>query len=414
MPTTNVLLLRPDEDGTRWMRPCLTAAGYAVEEAPPGAEVLARAESVHVLVLAISPRHAFVRDLIAAFRDAAPDARVVIACGEGLEGLSEDDLRTLDIEGVMRTADGPLALSMWVRAAARAWRSRSREARRREAWSALLEIAAELPSAGGAEDVLRSVVSRLDRLMGPDLRARFLEQTDPWALASIGNLGLKALPEGDVLPLLEALAAQALEMHRLRDRMAEDDLTGALTRETFYKHATAAIQTVGREGGQFAVAVFDVDRFKGINDGCGHLAGDRILREVTEAVRATLRPEDFVGRFGGDEFLVGLRDTDSETAVAVLERVRRRIRETVAVEGRPVTVSCGVAAVEAEVPLRLDAAGAGEVLGHLLEEADRLLYVSKSRGRDAVSGGGDIALAVAACLGGGVEVELAPGLVRTA
>lgn len=391
MKTTQILVLRHDPPSTMWMGAALRLRGYEVTEAglDTDAVEIARGLCPHVVVVTLSPRHAYVRDVLAEIRETEPAIRVVVVCEEGLEGLDDYTLRCLDIDGVMRLEDGPLALDMWIRAAARAWRSRQRDTRRKDAWGALVEIADELRQSGGADDILRSVVSRLDRLMGPELSARFMAH----AGAHDAQHRLSAITaESEIGGVLSALTGQALEMQRLRTRMAEDDLTNVLTRETFYKQASAEIQGLARDGGEFALAVFDVDRFKRINDGHGHLVGDRVLCEVADIVRSTLRPSDFVGRFGGDEFLVGLRDTTGEIAMQVLERLRRSIREHVIVNGVPVTISCGVVAVASEPSLRLDAAGAHRVMQHLLGEADRLLYVSKQRGRDAVSGDADIAL----------------------
>jgi diguanylate cyclase len=119
-----------------------------------------------------------------------------------------------------------------------------------------------------------------------------------------------------------------------------------------------------------SVVVFDVDRFKRINDTAGHGAGDRLLRRIGEIVSRDCRSTDFVGiRQGGDEFGILLPHTPAGDAARFAERVRAHIEATLGV-----TVSAGVA------EWRLGAKGST----HLLEAADRALYRAKAAGRNRV------------------------------
>jgi len=405
MLNLRILVLRRSEPFTAWLRTSLEAAGYETEEAglDPQAVMSVCAWQPQVVVVTLSPRHAYVCDVIRGIREVDSTIRIIVACEEGLDDLTRRDLVDLDVEGVMRLADGPLALDMWVRAAARAWRSRMRDRRRQETWRTLVDVAEELREAASSEDVLRIVLCRLQSMIG-FLRAQAL-LAGPQGAHALPN-DLRILRSGTEQPraacvehptgcacddelfgVLSAMARQAVESHRLRTLVAEDELTGVFTRDTFSKTALTCIQSVARQGGTFSLAVFDVDRFKRINDTYGHLAGDKILREVTSTVRGTLRPQDFIGRFGGDEFLIGLRDTPGHTAYHVIERLRGRLKERVLMGKDPVTISCGVIGLICGRPgpsVRLDNDAASRILQQMLAAADRLLYVSKERGRDAV------------------------------
>lgn len=412
MPTARILVLRQEQPATVWLRAPLEAQGHEVAEAglDPDSVETVRTWNPHVVIVTLSPRHAYLRDMIRTIHEIEPTIRIVVACDEGFDGLNERDLQSLDLEGVMRLSDGPLALVMWVRAAARAWRSRVRERRRHETWRALVDVAEELRSASSSEDVLRIVLGRLEAFIGAMRAQAALAGTAasyvlPKRLpigegVEVPRIGCLEHPQGcscddELMGVLSAMTGQALEMLRLRSKVAEDDLTGVYTRDMFYKTAITSIQSVAREGGTFSLAVFDVDHFKTVNDTLGHLVGDRVLREVATTVRGTLRPQDFVGRFGGDEFLIGLRDTSAQIAYRVLERMRGTVRNRVGVEGQPVTFSCGISgfARNREAPsVRLDDDAAARILRKMLAVADDYLYESKDKGRDAVHAGQDLDL----------------------
>src|SRR5579885_3512379 len=126
--------------------------------------------------------------------------------------------------------------------------------------------------------------------------------------------------------------------------------------------------------------MLDVDRFKAVNERLGHVGGDYVLRELTACVQGVLRKEDWLGRYGGEEFVVILPQTAGAGAVHLAERVRAAVKQhAFSYEGRPcpVTISLGVAtALEAEP------AGATELLGRASEK----LLVAKRTGRNRVVG----------------------------
>lgn len=345
--SVRVLLLRHSAGETLWLLASLKAQGHEIAEAELNAGAIegVRTWTPQVVVVTMSPRHVYVRDIIQAVHGVDPLIRVVVACDVGLEGLEAQDLSDLDVEGGMRLAEGPARLEIWVHVAARAWRLRQRERRRRDMCRALMEM----------------------------------------------------------------LNGQAAEIARLRSRVAEDDLTGVFTRDAFHKAAVTALQVAVRNGGNFALAILDVDHFKRINDAHGHLVGDRVLRDVAATMRNALRPGDFVGRFGGDEFLIGLRDTDGQTAASVLQRVRACLEKRVCVGVRQVTFSCGVSALLCNSPgaaVRLDDEGAARILRKMLTAADRSLYRAKAHGRNRVMVDTDMELST--------EVNEVGAAIRTA
>ncbi|MEO3474702.1 GGDEF domain-containing protein [Roseomonas sp. CAU 1739] len=157
-----------------------------------------------------------------------------------------------------------------------------------------------------------------------------------------------------------------------------DPLTGLPNRRGFLIRAQAAMATARRGGGRCSVVMLDLDRFKAINDGFGHPAGDAVLRGVAVAITEAVRGTDVVGRLGGEEFALLLPD-DLAGAAQLAERLRVAVAASVAHPagaGHRVTFSAGVAA--------LDPTGSEAVLEAALAAADRALYAAKASGRDRV------------------------------
>jgi len=128
----------------------------------------------------------------------------------------------------------------------------------------------------------------------------------------------------------------------------------------------------------FAVLFFDVDHFKKVNDTFGHEVGDQVLKAVAGGLEATLGPEDHLGRYGGEEFVVVLEGADRELALAAGERYRTAIeRLSIPAIGRPITASVGVSLFDPEAP---DA-----TVDALVARADAALYEAKRTGRNRVA-----------------------------
>lgn len=160
-----------------------------------------------------------------------------------------------------------------------------------------------------------------------------------------------------------------------RTAASVDTLTGLVNRRTVGRAVDDAMAYV-RSGGTYAMLLLDVDHFKTINDLLGHNAGDRALARIGAIIGENVREGDLAGRFGGEEFIVLMRDADRERALAVAERLRHAIEHSglVYADGAPITISIGVTYARA-------GDGSSEAV---IERADRALYRAKNAGRNRV------------------------------
>ncbi|RMC94555.1 GGDEF domain-containing protein [Aquitalea palustris] len=155
-----------------------------------------------------------------------------------------------------------------------------------------------------------------------------------------------------------------------------DSLTGLPNRRSFLQQCRQRLQ----QGQQGSLLIFDIDHFKQINDRYGHLAGDRVLRQLGEHLRGLARRDDLLCRYGGEEFCLLLQNADTEQAGRLAERLRSSI-STLQFAVAPqhtlqITISIG------GVALNLNTATAQLPLEQWLEQADRQLYQAKNQGRN--------------------------------
>lgn len=159
--------------------------------------------------------------------------------------------------------------------------------------------------------------------------------------------------------------------------MAHTDLlTGVANRRALHELLEREMARAERTGAPLALAMVDVDDFKGFNDRHGHELGDEVLREVARRLHASVRRTDAVGRWGGEEFLVVLADTYAEGGRIAAEGLRSRITDLpLAINGdhHSLTVSVGVAQHRP-----------GTELDRLLRDADDALYRAKAAGKNRV------------------------------
>jgi diguanylate cyclase (GGDEF)-like protein len=152
-----------------------------------------------------------------------------------------------------------------------------------------------------------------------------------------------------------------------------DPLTGIGNRRFFESRVEAEIELLRRHGSPLALALFDVDHFKQVNDSFGHVKGDEVLREIAERATRGLRRSDVFCRWGGEEFALLMPSTTADEAVQICERLRQEIA-SVGFEGvGPVTVSAGIGDYKGEA-----------LLNDWMERVDGALYVAKSTGRNRV------------------------------
>ena len=161
---------------------------------------------------------------------------------------------------------------------------------------------------------------------------------------------------------------------RLRYLSDADALTGINNRRRMMEELSKEMERSRRYGHPFALLMVDIDRFKSINDKHGHSVGDAVLVGFTETVKGVLRPTDSFGRWGGEEFLLLLSETDKAGAVALAERLRIAVSEEELLPDLGITVSIGIATCNGESRTKDD----------LINSADAALYRAKRSGRDRV------------------------------
>lgn len=160
----------------------------------------------------------------------------------------------------------------------------------------------------------------------------------------------------------------------LKERASRDALSGLLNRGGFLHQAQLRLRTNLAAGVDTAIVMADLDRFKAINDGFGHDAGDGVIRAFSEACRCTLRAADLAGRYGGEEFVLLLTGVDAEGGVRIAGRINAALAARSSLPGgAPApTASFGV----------VDTRGRNAGLQRLIREADGALYAAKAAGRN--------------------------------
>jgi len=167
--------------------------------------------------------------------------------------------------------------------------------------------------------------------------------------------------------------AVSQQSRRLTELAVTDPLTGALNRRRLKDEAKEAIQAWQRHKRQSTLLLIDIDHFKLVNDELGHDAGDRAICELVDILKRRLRRLDHVFRYGGEEFVVLLAETDEAQALHVAEELRSYVEQADILPGRKTTVSIGVSAVSQS-----------DAVDDWLKQCDRALYQAKSEGRNRV------------------------------
>jgi diguanylate cyclase (GGDEF)-like protein len=237
--------------------------------------------------------------------------------------------------------------------------------------------------------------ARFGRIVGPE-QVSHTGVVDPWSHAIavpmiVGARVIGVIEAGadhavemstidmELLDTLSSQAATAIEAARLYEKAEELGRTDALTmlpnRHDLDSTLASEVARAARYGRSVALAMVDLDHFKAVNDSFGHARGDEVLQEVAAVMRGTMRDVDTIYRYGGEEFLVLMPETDCDSGVELCDRLRTAVTSRVTLpNGEHITISGGVAAfpLQADTPNRLIAA------------ADEALYRAKRAGRDRV------------------------------
>lgn len=163
-----------------------------------------------------------------------------------------------------------------------------------------------------------------------------------------------------------------LEKYNLTILSTLDKLTGAYNRKYFEEALVSLIDNSRYEKKSFGVIMFDIDDFKGVNDKYGHQTGDEVLVKLTKEVKRCITKKDIIGRYGGEEFIVLLPDTDESKALSIAEKIRINVENAkILGEKRPVTISVGIAMNEYSLNQE-----------EIVQRADEALYKSKYDGKN--------------------------------
>jgi two-component system cell cycle response regulator len=172
---------------------------------------------------------------------------------------------------------------------------------------------------------------------------------------------------------------------RLRDNVqwsieaaVTDPLTGLYNRRYMETHVGTLVEQAVTRGKPLSVLVLDIDYFKSINDTYGHDAGDDVLQDFAIRIRKSIRGIDLACRYGGEEFVVVMPETDMAVATMVAERLRRRIA------GEPFPIQKGARAIDVTISIGIAALGPDDDAPAVIKRADQALYRAKRDGRNRV------------------------------
>ncbi len=201
------------------------------------------------------------------------------------------------------------------------------------------------------------------------------------AITEVGKGNLDTMVEvsssdeiGRLSAMFNKMVRELRQLHdQLRDAATIDRLTGAFNRNRIDEILQQEVERTRRYQFPLSLILFDLDHFKGINDTYGHLSGDDILKAVVDIVKDNIRRTDFIGRWGGEEFMVLAPGTGLEQAAELADKIRSRIESHSFAMVGAVTISCGVATFKGE-DRSID----------LIKRADDALYLAKDKGRNTV------------------------------
>lgn len=318
------------------------------------------------------------------YLDEAKETQALIARIDLAQGRPERALQTLNVVLDQKGAD----LQPRRVAELYLWRSRTNAALHNyhDAYADLTEYVSRYTVSNDAERSRQAAALRArfetDREIERNtLLKRELDVSRERAQRQAQQLRWNAIAAVSAVLVIALLAYFLLTNYRYRQQLvrlaSQDGLTGLPNRRRTAELATSALAMAGETGLPLAIALIDMDHFKFINDRCGHAAGDHVLKGFARIGRDCLRPNDVLGRWGGEEFLLVMPQATVEVALASLERLRTLtfgIHLPSSAAGMRVSLSAGVAIYDTAV----------RSLDELIARADSALYVAKNEGRDLV------------------------------
>jgi diguanylate cyclase (GGDEF)-like protein len=203
-------------------------------------------------------------------------------------------------------------------------------------------------------------------------------ETDVEKQLSAMSLGGDDFLTKPILPdhLISAVASRAHRSRSLRSFMMRDSLTGLLNHTATKEQIDVELARARRNGDAVCVAMLDIDRFKSVNDTYGHLAGDRVIKNLARLLQQRLRSTDVIGRYGGEEFAVLLSGANGEASLRVLNDIRlgfAALKQQAGSTEFSATLSCGIATFPQH-----------DTAAQLTDAADKALYEAKNSGRNKV------------------------------
>lgn len=218
----------------------------------------------------------------------------------------------------------------------------------------------------------------LERETGSFLALPLLSEHAPIGIVTI--LGVKEEEVENLSILAEQLALEVKKIslyEKVQELAITDGLTGIYVRRHFLERLGEEIPRAKKHNLKLSVLMIDLDHFKQCNDTYGHLVGDIVLKEIAKIMKEHIRQVDLLGRYGGEEFVIALPDTDKNSAAHVADRIRQSVEryrfkaydETIAM-----TISAGIATCPDD----------GNDVAALIDRADQALYKAKAQGRNRV------------------------------
>jgi len=175
--------------------------------------------------------------------------------------------------------------------------------------------------------------------------------------------------------LMNDINALNLARKEIKAQSYLDELTGLYNRKSYNQRIEERIPLYKRYHDTFSLLMYDIDKFKNINDTYGHDIGDKVLIEMSNLVQSQLRESDYLFRIGGEEFLIILPKTSSETAIPIAEKIRSLIENDLnTIEDETITISIGLTQIQQN-----------DTIETLFKRVDTLLYKSKNTGRNKIS-----------------------------